>query len=71
MLDNYFNPEYITIENAARGGRLSKSYITEGLWGKILKKIRPGDFVIIQFGHNDEKNDSRYTEPGRIFDYYL
>ena len=71
MLENYFNPEYITLENAAWGGRSSKSYIIEGLWGKILKKIRPGDFVIIQFGHNDEKKDSRYTEPGTTFDYYL
>ncbi len=55
MLENYFNPEYITIENTIRGGRFSKSYITEGLWGKILKKIRPWYYVIIQFGHNDEK----------------
>jgi lysophospholipase L1-like esterase len=39
--------------NAARGGRSSRTFITEGHWGKMLGEVRAGDFVIIQFGHND------------------
>lgn len=43
----------ISIKNFARGGRSSRTFITEGLWDNILPKVKPGDFVIMQFGHND------------------
>ena len=43
----------IKIENRARGGRSSRTYFTEGLWNEALKDIKAGDFVIMQFGHND------------------
>jgi rhamnogalacturonan acetylesterase len=49
----HFDTARITIENHARGGRSSRTYQTEGLWNNVLEKLRPGDFVIIQFGHND------------------
>ena len=49
----YFDPAKINIVNAARGGRSSRTFITEGLWDQILAKLKPGDFVLIQFGHND------------------
>jgi len=39
--------------NRARGGRSSRTFITEGLWDKVLSEIKKGDFVLIQFGHND------------------
>ena len=39
--------------NAARGGRSSRTYVTEGLWDHLLSNLKPGDFVFIQFGHND------------------
>lgn len=57
------------IKNHARNGRSSKSFINEGLWAKVYEEISRGDFVIIQFGHNDEKiNDtSRYTIPKTTF----
>jgi rhamnogalacturonan acetylesterase len=45
--------EKISIKNFARGGRSSRTFITEGLWDNILAKLKPGDFVIMQFGHND------------------
>lgn len=50
----------INIINKARGGRSSRTYISEGLWGNVLNRIKPGDFVLIQFGHNDTSpiNDS-------------
>jgi lysophospholipase L1-like esterase len=47
----------ITIDNHARNGRSTKSFIDEGLWKKVEDKIKPGDYVFIQFGHNDEKKD--------------
>jgi lysophospholipase L1-like esterase len=49
----YFDPAKITVANRARGGRSSRTFLTEGLWDQILSTMKPGDFVLIQFGHND------------------
>ena len=43
----------ISIINFARGGRSSRTFISEGLWDKVLAQLEPGDYVIMQFGHND------------------
>lgn len=63
----------IKVDNHAVNGRSSKSFIDEGRWEKVREQIRPGDYVIIQFGHNDEKAKSpdRYTVPGSTFDANL
>jgi len=55
----------VTIENHAKNGRSTKSFIAESLWQQVLVKLQPGDYVFIQFGHNDEKKESpeRYTTP--------
>jgi len=55
----------ITIQNHATNGRSSKSFRTEGRWDKVHNQLKKGDYVIIQFGHNDQKiEDSiRYTNP--------
>ena len=50
---NYFDKTKINVANCALGGRSSRTYITEGLWAKVLKQVKKGDFVMIQFGHND------------------
>ena len=72
MLQNCFDPDYIVVDNHAVNGRSSKSFIDEGRWDKVLEKIKPGDYVIIQFGHNDEKSQpARHTDPGSTFDYNL
>lgn len=55
-LPTFFNKD-IVIENHAMNGRSTKSFINEKRWGTVLSKIKAGDFVIIQFGHNDEKID--------------
>lgn len=71
MLKNCFSDE-IVVDNHAVNGRSSKSFIDEGRWQKVLEKIKPGDYVFIQFGHNDEKPDTaRHTEPGTTFDENL
>ena len=45
-------------------GRSSKSFIDEGRWDKVLSLIKKGDYVFIQFGHNDEKPKAdRHTDP--------
>ena len=48
-----FDESKITLINAARAGRSTRSFIREGLWDRVYKSLRPGDFVTIQFGHND------------------
>lgn len=53
FLASHFDTTRITIQNYARGGRSSRTYQTEGLWDNVLSKIKPGDYVIMQFGHND------------------
>ena len=49
----YFDSAKITVQNRARGGRSSRTFQTEGLWDAVLTQIKPGDFVLMQFGHND------------------
>ncbi len=71
MLCNYFDDNVI-VDNHAVNGRSSKSFIDEGRWTAVTEKIKPGDYVIIQFGHNDEKADEkRHTDPGSTFDENL
>lgn len=49
----FFNTNKINVVNHAIGGRSARTYYTEGRWNKVETDIKPGDFVIIQFGHND------------------
>ena len=71
VLGGYFT-EDVRVENHAVNGRSSKSFIDEGRWDAVVNKIRPGDYVFIQFGHNDEKADpKRHTDPGTTFDENL
>src|ERR1044072_2552744 len=53
VLQPYFDARKLQVVNAARGGRSSRTFITEGLWDQLLAQLRKGDYVIIQFGHND------------------
>jgi lysophospholipase L1-like esterase len=56
-----FDSEKISVENDALGGRSSRTFRTEGLWDKVLAKMKPGDFVLMQFGHNDGGGLTRST----------
>ncbi len=63
LLPLYFHPD-VTVDNHAVNGRSSKSFRDEGRWDVVLERLRPGDWVVIQFGHNDEKPDAaRHTDP--------
>lgn len=53
VADIVFNTKKITIQNSAMAGRSCRTYLREGRWDKVYNDLRPGDFVLIQFGHND------------------
>ena len=65
MLSGFFSDD-IRVDNHALNGRSSLSFILEGEWQKVYDAIKPGDYVFIQFGHNDEKikSENRGTRPG-------
>jgi lysophospholipase L1-like esterase len=52
-LADYFDPAKVNVANRARGGRSSRTFLNEGLWDHLLADVKPGDVVLIQFGHND------------------
>ncbi|MEW2609442.1 rhamnogalacturonan acetylesterase [Streptomyces sp. NPDC047880] len=63
----------IAVSNHAVNGRSSKSFVDEGRLKAILSAIRPGDLLLVQFAHNDEKAEdpTRYTEPWSTYQQYL
>jgi len=68
-LVDYFDTARINVVNRAIGGRSSRTYITEGRWDELLAMLKPGDFVLFQFGHNDsgpldDTSRARGTLPG-------
>jgi lysophospholipase L1-like esterase len=60
-----FVDETVEIKNRAVNGRSTKSFISEGRWKAVLDSLKTGDYMFIQFGHNDQKiqDSTRYTEP--------
>lgn len=65
FLQAAFDEKQVRVENHARNGRSTRTFLSEGRWVDITNKLKPGDYVFIQFGHNDsakEKAD-RYTPP--------
>ena len=64
-LQTYFDEKKVKIDNRAQNGRSTKSFIDEGRWQKIVDDLKAGDYVFIEFGHNDEKTEdlSRYAAP--------
>jgi pectinesterase len=64
-LQQYFDSSLVIVENRARNGRSTRTFIEEGLWRALIESLKPGDYVFIQFGHNDQSQDKpdRYTPP--------
>ncbi len=65
MFQNFLDPAQVQVINYAQNGRSTKSFIDLGLWDKVYQAVKPGDYVFIQFGHNDAKADdpARYAAP--------
>ena len=64
MFPNFLDGE-VQVVNYAQNGRSTKSFIDRGLWDRVRQAVRPGDYVVIQFGHNDSKESdpARYAAP--------
>ncbi|MFJ7072383.1 rhamnogalacturonan acetylesterase [Streptomyces sp. NPDC098781] len=69
----FFLRRNLPVSNHAVNGRSSKSFVDEGRLDAVLAAIRPGDLLLIQFAHNDEKatDPTRYTEPWTTYQDYL
>jgi lysophospholipase L1-like esterase len=62
---SYFFDTTVKVDNRAKNGRSTRTFISEGLWDKLISEVKEGDYVFIQFGHNDESKEKtdRYTTP--------
>ncbi len=56
VFENFVDDE-VHVINYAKNGRSTKSFIDEGLWDKVKENVNPGDYIFIEFGHNDQKAD--------------
>jgi len=65
MLQQFFDEKSVRIENHAQNGRSTRTFISENRWAALVAKLKEGDYVFIQFGHNDESKEKtdRYTPP--------
>jgi len=72
-LQEYYAPACASVNDRALSGRSSKSFLDEGAWAPVRDALRAGDFVLIQFGHNDEKSEDplRFTDPATTFRDHL
>ena len=72
VLQPFFKDDIVVV-NKAVNGRSTKSFINEKRWDSIYKKLKKGDYVFIEFGHNDEKieDSTRYTNPHTSYRYNL
>src|SRR5581483_4199383 len=70
MLPAFFNRS-IAVSNQAESGETIRSFVGERRLAKILSTIKPGDFLFIQFGHNDQKPGSGYVPAATDFKDYL
>jgi pectinesterase len=67
----FLDQRRVRVSNLALSGASSRSFVEVGLLDQILGAIRPGDYLLISFGHNDEKTDDRHTDPATTFPQYL
>ena len=62
-LSPFFDAKQINVVNRAIGGRSSRTFQTEGRWDQVLAELKPGDFVLVQFGHNDGGSTAQGDRP--------
>ena len=66
-----FLAEAVTVENRAQVGKSSRSFIEEGHWNQVVADLQPSDYVLIQFGYNDQKKGYRSTSPHTTYIQFL
>lgn len=67
---NYLDTSLVVVENHARNGRSSRTFIEQGRWDKIMEKLQANDIVFVQFGHNDEvQTKGSATKPDEFQNY--
>lgn len=73
VLGDYYSPACAVVVDKALSGRSSKSFMDEQAWTPVRDALVAGDYVLIQFGHNDEKSEdpARYTDPRTTYKQYL
>ena len=73
VLPSFFDLNQVAIDNRAVNGRSTKSFIKEKRWDSVYNSLQPGDYVFIQFGHNDAKvaDSTRYTNPHTSYRHNL
>ena len=62
-IKTFFDPARINVENRAIGGRSSRSFLAEGRWANVMAELKPGDFVLMQLGHNDNGDVADLKKP--------
>jgi len=65
FLQEFFDSKKLIVSNQAMSGRSTRTFIKEGRWGKVLSTLKPGDYIIMQFGHN-EGSDPDSTRVGYL-----
>jgi lysophospholipase L1-like esterase len=65
-VDVYFDPNLVTVANRSLAGRSSRSYQEQGAWDRVLAELKPGDFMILQFGHNDGSRLDKRPDRGDL-----
>lgn len=64
QLQKHFDEKRVRVDNHAQNGRSTKSFIAEGRWQALIDKVSAGDYVLVQFGHNDQpKEKATHTPP--------
>jgi lysophospholipase L1-like esterase len=65
QLQKHFDEKQVRVDNHAANGRSTRTFISEGRWQALIDKVKAGDYVLIQFGHNDESPQkvNAYTPP--------
>lgn len=58
----YFFDSTVVVDNRARGGRSTRTFISENRWQPIADSLQEGDYVLMQFGHNDEAKEDKYKD---------
>ena len=66
-----FLAEEVSVENRAQVGKSSRSFVEEGHWNQVVTNLQPGDYVLIQFGYNDQKKGYRSTDPHTTYAQFL